>query len=85
MKALLFATGILATAAAMSTRAEAQNYPWCAYYGGDFGGENCGFVSFEQCMATLSGIGGFCDRNTQYVPAAGATRNVHRPRRRRHP
>jgi Protein of unknown function (DUF3551) len=59
--------GILACAAAMSAPAQAQNYPWCAYYSGSRGGaENCGFSTYEQCMATVSGIGGFCDRNTQY-------------------
>jgi hypothetical protein len=52
--------------------AQAQNYPWCAQYamGDDGGGTNCGFVSYEQCMATLAGMGGFCNRNTQYRPLA---------------
>jgi Protein of unknown function (DUF3551) len=73
MRLLLFVLGILVGTAAIGTRAEAQNYPWCAVYGNGFGGENCGFVSFEQCMATVSGIGGFCERNTMYVPPAGAS------------
>ncbi len=49
--------------------AHAQNYPWCAQYSGRAlgGATNCGFVSFAQCMATVSGIGGFCVQN---VPAA---------------
>jgi hypothetical protein len=34
---------------------------WCAHYGG-YGGTNCGFHSFEQCQAALSGNGGFCSR-----------------------
>jgi hypothetical protein len=68
MKALLFALGISIVAAGIGTRAEAENYPWCADYSG--GGTNCGFVTFEQCLATVSGIGGFCNRNTQYVPGA---------------
>lgn len=74
MKALLFAIASLCAAAALCTCAEAQNYPWCAYYsggGGGGGGTNCGFTTFEQCMATISGIGGFCDRNTQFVPPPG--------------
>jgi hypothetical protein len=37
---------------------------WCAQYSGDRG-ENCGFSTFEQCQATVSGIGGFC-RPSQY-------------------
>ena len=71
---ILIATFVLA--AALSASARAQNYPWCAYYGGHMGGSaNCGFVSYDQCMTTLSGMGGFCARNTQYVPP----RRGHRP------
>jgi hypothetical protein len=35
---------------------------WCANYGGN-GGTNCGFYSFAQCQATVSGTGGFCSQN----------------------
>ena len=58
MRVLLCVAGFLAVAGAMSTPAQAQNYPWCAYYGGvpGGGGTNCGFTTFEQCMATVSGI-----------------------------
>jgi len=43
-------------------------YPWCANYGGDMGGvSNCGFVTREQCLATISGNGGTCDPNPFYV------------------
>ena len=39
-------------------------YPWCAVYGGrGGGGSNCGFLTIEQCRATVSGIGGFCAPN----------------------
>src|SRR5216684_1619354 len=36
--------------------------PWCADYSGK-GGSNCGFHSFEQCQAAVSGRGGFCRTN----------------------
>jgi uncharacterized protein DUF3551 len=37
---------------------------WCAR---DVKGEtNCGFHTYQQCMANLSGIGGVCDRNLNY-------------------
>ena len=49
MKFALFALGVLVAASAMGGRAEAQNYPWCAYWHGTGGSRNCGFVSFEQC------------------------------------
>ena len=31
---------------------------------------NCGFYSFEQCRATVSGVGGFCKANTSAYAAA---------------
>ena len=31
---------------------------YCAQYRG--GGENCGFYSFNQCLAAISGVGGMC-------------------------
>ena len=73
MRLLLLMLGIVTGAVSFGSGAQAQNYPWCAVYGGadTGGGTNCGFVTFEQCMATRSGMGGFCERNTQYVPPPG--------------
>ena len=73
MKSLLFALGILTATTMLGTIAEAQNYPWCAQYSGgvDGGGMNCGFISFDQCMATVRGMGGFCMQNNTYVPPPG--------------
>jgi len=67
--------GILALAfvAALGGAAAAQNYPWCALYNAGGGGENCGFSTREQCDATVSGIGGFCQLNNLYVPPGGAS------------
>jgi len=31
-------------------------------------GANCGFLTIEQCRATVSGIGGFCVPNQFYNP-----------------
>jgi Protein of unknown function (DUF3551) len=55
----------LITLAALSLDAgRAQAAPWCAHYGGRMGGStNCGFYSWGQCMATISGIGGYCALN----------------------
>jgi hypothetical protein len=73
MKLLLVLSGICVALLSMGTRAEAQNYPWCAYYssGDDGGGTNCGFITFEQCMATARGLGSNCQPNTQYQPPPG--------------
>jgi hypothetical protein len=66
----LIVVGVIATAASIGicTSAQAQNYPWCAHYGEDDGGTNCGFTSFQQCLADISGMGGFCEQNNTYVP-----------------
>jgi Protein of unknown function (DUF3551) len=32
------------------------------------GASNCGFLTIEQCRATVSGIGGFCVPNQFYNP-----------------
>jgi Protein of unknown function (DUF3551) len=78
MRLLFFVSGILAGATGIGSRAEAQNYPWCGIYSKGGGGMNCGFVTFEQCMADVSGIGGFCMQNNQYVPAATPSRRRNR-------
>jgi len=58
--------------AALVQPAAAIEYPWCAQYSGEDGdgGRNCGFVSYEQCMETVRGMGGFCAPNLFYPSAA---------------
>jgi Protein of unknown function (DUF3551) len=64
MRALTF-VALLATALlGMIQPSAAREYPWCAIYGPST--QNCGFVSFEQCQATISGIGGYCGQNPHY-------------------
>ena len=62
---------MLTTLVVMSpTLAHADPYKWCAQYGsgkGGGGGRNCGFVSYEQCMQTSRGMGGFCEPNQFYT------------------
>jgi hypothetical protein len=41
------------------------SYKWCANYRN--GGSNCGFTTFEQCQATVSGVGGSCGPNQFYT------------------
>ena len=47
--------------------ASADPYKWCAVDSSS-GGTNCGFVTIEQCRATISGKGGSCEPK-QVVPA----------------
>ena len=60
--------------------AKAERYwPWCARYGWS---TVCSFATFQQCVASVSGAGGFCQQNV-LPPPIGETR-VIRARQRRH-
>ena len=77
----LFLLAILFAAAAGGPQAQAQqsqDYPWCAIYAKD-GDTHCFFTSYQQCMATVSGIGGFCQRIGS-APAAPARPSTGRVR-----
>jgi hypothetical protein len=54
----------------------AREYAWCATYNDKYGARNCGFDTFAQCLATVSGIGGFCSQNPSFQPGLD-----YRPRR----
>lgn len=41
----------------------AYDYPWCAVYTKTTGATSCYYTSFQQCLATMRGIGGTCIRN----------------------
>ena len=45
-----------------SVRAENKE-AWCAYYSDH--STNCGFSTFGQCEADISGVGGMCSRNPE--------------------
>jgi hypothetical protein len=72
LSALLFIIGVCST--------NADPYRWCAQYDGRTGGENCGFVTFQQCQAAISDMGGFCRRTNFYT---NSDRRGYRPRDRK--
>jgi uncharacterized protein DUF3551 len=75
---LLLLTGLLPLLAAQA--APYDPYPWCAAYGGSWSGvSNCGFRTWQQCMATVSGMGGFCEPNQFYNPGRSGKRANTRP------
>ena len=84
MRLLLFMTGVLVAILCVERPAEAQNYPWCAYYDMFQGATNCGFSTFQQCMAAVSGVGGNCGPNPQYQAAPGPYLLTRHPRRYRY-
>ena len=73
---------VLAASSARAYELPYDPYPWCAVYGGDMSGtSNCGFLTWEQCMATVSGVGGTCEPNQFYNPRRAAPHRYRRYRR----
>jgi hypothetical protein len=56
---LLVAAALMA--AATMPAAAGKTPAWCAQY--DAYTYNCGFFTFAQCLATISGAGGYCRPN----------------------
>ena len=82
MRLSLFIVGIFAAVICIAQPAEAQIRPWCAYYNFKAGGAtNCGFVTFQQCSAAVSGVGGSCGPNPQYQPPPGPYPWTRHPKR----
>ena len=83
---LAFSAAIaVAATATFAKPAGTIEYPWCAQYGGRDGGRNCGFVSYEQCMETIRGMGGFCAQNPFYTgPSPEQPRAKHNKSRHSH-
>jgi hypothetical protein len=80
--AALVLPAALAAAPARAYEKPYDPYPWCAVYSGAMGGaSNCGFLTLQQCMATVSGIGGSCEPNQFYNPRRAAPRHDRRRRR----
>jgi len=79
---VLALAGLALAVTSSASRAEIT-YPWCAQYGGGFdgGGRNCGFWTLQQCRATVSGIGGYCEQNFMYRPTAEQPRSTRKQRR----
>jgi hypothetical protein len=84
MRAILMVLPALAALAMFTpTASHADPYKWCAEYSGGrdgTGATNCGFVTYQQCLATISGIGGMCTPNPRYTgPAQRKPRRHARP------
>src|SRR5262249_782725 len=57
MRPLPFILGIFAAMLCIAP-AEAQNGGWCAYNNYAYGGQRvCGFVTLQQCLAEVRGVG----------------------------
>jgi len=84
----LILASIVAAAAVVgaASHGHAQNAPWCSQRIGESRALNCGFYRWDQCMATMSGIGGYCYENYRLAPAgqilaSASSQKHHRYRR----
>ncbi len=66
MRFIFAALAFASLAAVTPASAQGQNSLWCADYG-EAGAVNCGFVTYQQCRATISGFNrGTCYQNPQF-------------------
>jgi hypothetical protein len=70
---------LLALAVISLTSTDADAGAWCASY--RRGVSNCSYSSFEQCRATVLGLGGFCRPNPYPGTGAGSWNTPGSPRR----
>lgn len=75
---------VIAILVAAPIMARAQNWPWCSSFH-DGAGTNCGFSTYEQCMATARGTGGYCAPNNLYVAPHAAMSSGHAKHKRQAP
>jgi Protein of unknown function (DUF3551) len=75
----LIAAALLGEIQAASAQSP-TSYPWCSrYFGRGMGGAtSCYYSSYAQCMATVSGIGGYCYRSPYYHAAPDKAARRHR-------
>jgi hypothetical protein len=43
------------------------DYPWCAQFTDASGVFSCAFVTYAQCLASISGVGGLCMPNPAFA------------------
>ena len=72
MRIFLFILGVFATVVCFEKPAAADG-PWCVVYDGGEGGgaTNCGFQTYQQCLATSTGAGASCGPNPMYQGVSG--------------
>jgi hypothetical protein len=82
LRASLTIAALLAAATAVHAQS-AYDHPWCAIYGASdgSGATSCYFATREQCLQTLSGIGGTCIRSPYYGHGPRTERRSWRDRR----
>jgi hypothetical protein len=64
------AVALMATTLTPEPGEAAPYWPWCSQYADqDTAHTSCAFISWEQCMETARGMGGYCYANPSPPPA----------------
>ncbi len=72
LAALALAAALIGAPQAASAQSP-YSYPWCAKLYLKNGATSCYYASWQLCMATVSGIGGYCYQNPAYRGAAASS------------
>jgi hypothetical protein len=80
IRALMFPMFVTGATAQLTEVLQAQSLPWCAIMDND-GNTDCSYDTEQQCLRTVSGIGGVCVRNpagpaSQIAPPAPSSENA---------
>jgi hypothetical protein len=79
MRKFIIASAIVLLSSASAYAA--PDYPWCQRTKITGGSPDCSFTSFNQCQASISGVGGDCVRNP--LMAYGSYQGEYSPKPRR--
>jgi hypothetical protein len=82
MLLLAFVSAALIGPTDLASAQSPYSYPWCSRQDTkDSNATSCYFTSYQQCMTTLSGIGGYCYQSPYYhasaVPGQAAVKSRH--------
>jgi hypothetical protein len=82
---LALASAALIGTADLASAQSPYSYAWCSRQptGREGSATSCYFTSYQQCMTTISGIGGYCYQNPSYRGPTSAYGQVRTTRRRR--
>ena len=75
----VIAAALLGGTQVSSAQSAAYSYPWCLLGGPkDTNALSCYYTSWEQCRATMSGLGGICVESPYYHAQPNARHTVRR-------
>jgi hypothetical protein len=83
MLSLVLASAMLTASTGLAFAQSPYSYPWCSRQtAGKSDATSCYFTSYQQCMTTISGIGGWCYQSPYYhgpsAPRQAAATSRHR-------